>query len=257
MRKVVTMEVREVMTNDVQTCRSVDSVHRAAQIMWEHDCGCVPVVEDDGAIVAVITDRDICMAAYTQGRSLLDVAVGSAASRNLVTVRDNDSLQQAAQLMHDAQVRRLPVIGADGRLVGILSLGDLARSMRVAGAAELVSTLAGVSQRPSVDGQPDGADPSLVSSDPRQDVKRGLTLLQTLRDEVRLKLHLGSVEFKEHWSKLETHLSEVEKRAEVMVETRFDEVERKTEVLTDASRAAVVQAIKRVENFLSSLTGHR
>ena len=64
------MKVSQLMTKDVATCRADEPVSRAAQIMWDHDCGCVPVVDDAGHIQGMITDRDICMAAFTQGKRL-------------------------------------------------------------------------------------------------------------------------------------------------------------------------------------------
>jgi CBS domain-containing protein len=100
---------------------------RRGRIMWESDCGCVPVVECDGTVVGMITDRDICMAAYTQGRRLTHMTVEGAASKNLVTIGKDESLRRAEELMRDAQVRRLLVVDSAGRLVGLLSLADLAR----------------------------------------------------------------------------------------------------------------------------------
>jgi CBS domain-containing protein len=127
------MRVAEIMTSGVRTCRLTDSMNRVAQIMWEGDCGCVPVVDDEGKVVAMITDRDVCMAAYTQGRPLAEIQVSSAASAGAVTIREDDSLHVAEKLMHDHQVRRLPVVDSEGRPVGMLSLGDFARHLRQGG----------------------------------------------------------------------------------------------------------------------------
>src|SRR5262245_6101900 len=69
-RREANMEVREIMSTDLETCRADDTLDRAARLMWEHDCGVVPVVDHEGTAVGMITDRDICMAAYTQGRPL-------------------------------------------------------------------------------------------------------------------------------------------------------------------------------------------
>jgi CBS domain-containing protein len=63
-----TVKVFELMTRDVKTCGCADMVEHAAHIMWTRDCGCVPVVDGDGHVVGMVTDRDVCMAAYTQGR---------------------------------------------------------------------------------------------------------------------------------------------------------------------------------------------
>jgi CBS domain-containing protein len=119
--------VRQVMTPNPRTCTPSDSLHHAARIMWDIDCGCVPVVDAEGLAVAMITDRDICMAAYTQGAPLGQLPVASAASRTLVSVLEGDTLQIAESMMQQHRVRRLSVIDQNGRLVGIVSMSDLAR----------------------------------------------------------------------------------------------------------------------------------
>lgn len=121
------MKVEELMTTEVGSCRPYDDAGEAAKIMWERDCGAVPVVDQDGRVVAVLTDRDICMAAFTQGRTLADIRVSSAMSRKLWTTRADDDVKDAETTMKSHQVRRLPVVDVEGRLVGILSLSDLAR----------------------------------------------------------------------------------------------------------------------------------
>ena len=121
------MLVSEMMTREVQTCNAGDSLNTAAEMMWRTDCGCLPVVDDDGKTIAMITDRDICMAAYTQGRQLVAMSVASAASNNIVTVRGDESVAAAEALMRKHQIRRIPVVDANGRPTGIVSMNDLAR----------------------------------------------------------------------------------------------------------------------------------
>lgn len=124
------MKVEQLMTRHVHTCRSGDPINRVAQIMWEHDCGCVPVVEehDGGArLVGIVTDRDVCMAAYTQGRPLWDITVDSAMARNVHSCRSTDSIALALALLEEYQVRRLPVLDENDRVVGMISLTDAAR----------------------------------------------------------------------------------------------------------------------------------
>jgi CBS domain-containing protein len=121
------MNASELMTKRVRTCRVDDSLERAAQIMWEHDCGAVPVIDADERLVGMVTDRDICMAAYTRGHSLPQIPVSHAMARKLHCVRDTDPLQSALALMKHARVRRAPVVDREGRLMGILSIADLAR----------------------------------------------------------------------------------------------------------------------------------
>ena len=145
------MRVEQVMTRQVKTVGPSDRLERAARIMWEHDCGCVPVVDQGGRALAMLTDRDICMAAYTQGRTLAEIPVASAMSRHLFGCAPTDELAVAQRVMHEHQVRRLPVLGFEGQLVGIVSLGDLVHAQervrpgsRVAGTPPLDATMAAI-----------------------------------------------------------------------------------------------------------------
>lgn len=121
------MNVTELMSTAVQCCHPNDSLQRAAQIMWDNDCGCVPIVDDANRVVGIVTDRDACMAVLTQGKLLSDIGVMSAAAKTIVSVNENDSVEHAEALMRDNQVRRLPVLDEAGRLSGLLSLNDIAR----------------------------------------------------------------------------------------------------------------------------------
>ena len=124
------MEVREIMSTNLETCRADDTLDRAARLMWEYDCGVVPVVDHEGTAVGMITDRDICMAAYTQGRPLGEILVSTACSRDLRVCRAGDPIEEAEAIMAAAQVRRLPVIDKERKLCGIVSLGDFAQHVR-------------------------------------------------------------------------------------------------------------------------------
>ena len=77
------MKIQNLMTRDVRTCRREDVLVEAARIMWENDCGSVPVVDAQRHVVGMITDRDICMAAYTRGQRLADMTVESAMSKTI------------------------------------------------------------------------------------------------------------------------------------------------------------------------------
>jgi CBS domain-containing protein len=123
------MRVDELMNQHIQTCRPEDSLQHAAQLMWDHDRGCVPVCSGDGfeRTIGVITDRDICMGALFQGKPLQDLRVSDAMARQVLACRPQDSLRQAEQAMRDARIRRLPVLDDQGALLGMLSLADLAR----------------------------------------------------------------------------------------------------------------------------------
>ena len=145
------LRVRDAMTDVVATCSPNDTLNAAAQHMWEHDCGAVPVLEG-GKLVGIITDRDICMAAYTKGRPLTAISIQDVMARHVHACHAEDTLERAASLMADGRVRRLPVLDKDERLTGIISMADIARSAPVLGqreAAELVYQLTrAISQRP-------------------------------------------------------------------------------------------------------------
>lgn len=142
------MKIKEIMSQPVVTCPMGATLDNAARLMWEFDCGVVPVVDDRGRIAGVVTDRDICMAAYTQGKPLHTIPVTSAMARNVVTVNSGESVETAEHLMGEAKVRRLPVVDGESQIVGVVSMNDLARlaarSRRSSVDRELVSTLAAV-----------------------------------------------------------------------------------------------------------------
>lgn len=121
------MKVKELMTTDVKACSPHDTLNRAAQLMWENDCGAIPVVDQEMRVVGMITDRDVCMAAYTQGARLSESRVERSMSGDVRTCASGDDVGTAEQMMRVQQIRRLPVVDGDGQLVGILALGDIAR----------------------------------------------------------------------------------------------------------------------------------
>src|SRR5262249_40110788 len=107
-----------------------DTLNEAARIMWERDCGFVPVVADrsDPRLVGVITDRDICMAAYTKGEPLGAIRIGDVMAKSVMSCRAADEIGTAERVMQQAQVHRLPVVDGAQRLVGVLALADIARA---------------------------------------------------------------------------------------------------------------------------------
>jgi CBS domain-containing protein len=117
------MNIRDVMTPNPRTVSPADSIQSAAAIMRDEDTGVVPIV-DNGRAVGVVTDRDIVVRAVADG-SQLNQTVGQIATNAVVCATPDMSTREAAQLMSDHQVRRLPVVENE-RLVGIVSIGDLA-----------------------------------------------------------------------------------------------------------------------------------
>jgi len=120
------MKIKQIMNHAVKACHPEDSLNTAAQAMWENVCGAVPIVDYQSKPIGFLTDRDICMAAYTQGKPLPGISVEGAMARGAICCRVDDELETALELMRSKHVRRLPVIASDGTLAGILSLDDLA-----------------------------------------------------------------------------------------------------------------------------------
>jgi len=141
---------RSLMSTHVVTCQGDDSLSDAAHLMWNADCGMVPVLGEQRPI-GVITDRDVCMAAYIQGKPLGEMRVDSAMSQQLHTCAADDSLTDVLEVMRDKQVRRLPVVSAEGKLLGVVSLADVLRWAQPLDNpsvdAALTETLAAISSR--------------------------------------------------------------------------------------------------------------
>jgi CBS domain-containing protein len=134
-----------MMSNPV-TCQQSDSANHAARLMWDHDIGALPVVDGDGRLCGMVTDRDLCMAAYTQGKPLAAIDVSTSMAREVISVGAHDDASRVAELMAQHRVRRLPVVDDERRPVGIISLHDLAGRSDVAPGAlvsehEVASTL--------------------------------------------------------------------------------------------------------------------
>jgi len=120
------MKVQDLMTKTVKTIGRGNNLAEAAELMWEGDCGALPVVDDEGRVVSVISDRDICFAVATKGRLASEILAGEVASgRPLYTCRPEDDVRDALSLMQRHQVRRVPVVNNEGRIEGILSISDI------------------------------------------------------------------------------------------------------------------------------------
>jgi CBS domain-containing protein len=118
------MRVEQLMTRPAVTCAADDTATRAAQLMWDFNIGCVVVLDASQLVTGIITDRDLCMAAYTKGATLSHIHVREVMSKRVAVVRAHDRLALAEALMRRRKVRRLPVVDKEDRLVGLLSLAD-------------------------------------------------------------------------------------------------------------------------------------
>lgn len=117
--------IREIMTTDVRTCRADRSLVCAGTAMHRGDCRFLPVVDDAGRPVAVITDGDICEIGSTDHRPLREILVSEAMSRGVLTCRPEDAVSRVLETMKQHRIRHLPVVDRDGRLVGVVSLTDV------------------------------------------------------------------------------------------------------------------------------------
>ncbi len=124
------MRVKELMTSDVKSCSLDTNLAAAAKIMWDRDCGVVPVTDEHGRVVGVITDRDICIAAATRARVEGEIPVRDVISKVVYTCAASDDVRQALETMRLRKVRRLPVVDQGGRLAGIVSVHDIALGAR-------------------------------------------------------------------------------------------------------------------------------
>lgn len=139
------MKVKDVMTSDVKACGPDTNLAEAVKNMWEGDCGALPVVNDDGRVAGMITDRDICIAVATRGRSADRIAVRQVARNQVLhTCLPDDDATVALQAMQAHKVRRLPVVDAEGHLRGIVSLNDIVTHAGAASPTDVVSALASI-----------------------------------------------------------------------------------------------------------------
>lgn len=117
--------VKDAMSSSPKTVEARTSVQEAAVLMQAEDIGSVPIVDGD-RLIAIVTDRDIAIRVVGEGRGA-ETTVGEIASQDLITIDPQQTLHEAARLMGEHQLRRLPVCEEDGRLVGILAQADLAQ----------------------------------------------------------------------------------------------------------------------------------
>ena len=142
------MQVKDIMVSEVKTCRPDTDLAAAVQLMWTNDCGVLPVVDDQGQVVGMITDRDICIAVGNRNRPPSELTVFDVKTnpRELYTCAPEDDIHQALQTMQTHGVRRLPAI-SNGKLRGVLCLKEIALGARKRNALtydDLVETLKAV-----------------------------------------------------------------------------------------------------------------
>ena len=143
------MKVKDIMTADLQTCDPQMSAAAAAGLMWDGDCGFLPVVET-GRLLGVVTDRDLYIALATQNRRPSELLVGDVATRKVITCEPDADIHAALEAMKAHQIRRLPVVGNGGTLLGVISMDDLVRAAgprRVITHEQIIETLKAIYSR--------------------------------------------------------------------------------------------------------------
>jgi CBS domain-containing protein len=145
------MKIEQVMTPSPATCGPADNLGQVVEHMWDADCGIVPVVDEGGHVMGVITDRDICIAAATRDLAPAEIRASEMVRGHVIACRPEDDVQTALKLMRQHRVRRLPVTTDEGVLHGIVSLNDIvlaAGSKDTATAAEILSTVKAIGTHP-------------------------------------------------------------------------------------------------------------
>jgi CBS domain-containing protein len=118
------MEVQDLMTREVQCCGPDTNLAAAAKMMWDSDCGALPILNVQGHVMGMITDRDICMAAATKNKPASEITVWETSSGKAYTCLMTDDVHTALDIMKRERVRRLPVVDEDGILQGIVAMND-------------------------------------------------------------------------------------------------------------------------------------
>jgi len=119
------MYVRDLMTREVVTCKSDSNAETAALMMWNSDCGSVPVVDNSGRAIGMITDRDICMAVALQRKSASEIQVKDFMSNQLYSCHPEDNIRHAMKTMASHKIKRLPITNGSGQVEGLLSIDDI------------------------------------------------------------------------------------------------------------------------------------
>jgi CBS domain-containing protein len=119
------MQIKDIMTPTVRTCSSGTNVAAAAALMLDGDCGILPVVDDEGKLAGIVTDRDLFIALATRNALASKLTIGEVARKHVWTCSTDDDVHDALATMKEHRVRRLPVEGVGGTVAGIVSMNDI------------------------------------------------------------------------------------------------------------------------------------
>ena len=146
------MKVKEIMTPNAKAIWLTESLAYAAKLMWENDCGVLPIIKDGRKVIGMVTDRDICMATAMRDTNPSHVSVEEVMTGQVYSVNSEDDIDQALEAMQEHKIRRLPVVNAEGELEGILSLNDVVLNAKGKGDSiayrDVVKTYQAICQHP-------------------------------------------------------------------------------------------------------------
>ncbi|HLL06834.1 MAG TPA: CBS domain-containing protein [Myxococcaceae bacterium] len=120
------LTAREIMTRNIKTVRRESTLREVAQLMKDEDCGVVPIVDERGCLVGIVTDRDLVIRAFTGGKSPDQLRAGDVMTDDVECVHPEESIHSVIEMMGRRQIRRVPVVERDDRVIGIISMGDIA-----------------------------------------------------------------------------------------------------------------------------------
>lgn len=138
------MKVKECMCNEVCCVKPDTHLNQVAKLMSEHHVGCIPVCDDNHCICGIVTDRDILLRAVACEKDTKNCPVSDVMTCNVCTCQEDDEMTNAQSKMSQNQIRRLPVCDKNNKVVGILTLGDLAQNERNLGVQEVCHTIEGI-----------------------------------------------------------------------------------------------------------------
>jgi len=119
------VKICDVMTKTVASCRRETNLAAAGALMWEIDCGFLPVVDETGKVSGVLTDRDICIALTTSDRKASSMTADQVVKSRVTVCHGDDDVQVALKIMQKETIRRLPVVSKAGLLEGVVALDDI------------------------------------------------------------------------------------------------------------------------------------
>ena len=138
------MKVKECMSNNVISCSPSTTIYDVAKEMQNNHIGCILVCDNENCMVGVITDRDIVLRCIANDKNVKETPVSEIMTTNVCTCMEDDNIESAQNKMSKEQIRRLPVIDNEGKIIGILTLGDLAENDMEIGQNEVCDTINGI-----------------------------------------------------------------------------------------------------------------